>query len=766
MSPKLLLSIALCLLCLIAPMTYMPKGSWSELIILGLLTIIFFCASWSLYHSRTLAQGSRARRGQLPFDSLFTPALWGAWLGVIGTGLTVLPISMPLLSMIAPQTAHDWLEFKQSLDAIRQVSEGAELNYFSLSLSPGHSQHWFTIQLAWISVIYLAGLVRGLRRPLLFALASIGPLLASIALIHILGDSSLLYFYFQSADRAQLTGFITAVINPNHAASLLMLSAFVALGLAEEINQSVDKQPKDQKLSTLFYLCAIISSTALFFTSSRAAMAIHYSMLGLWLLRSYVSWINFRRLLLLCGLSFSILGPLCIVLLIQYQWWQDQAVVKGQSWLDSLNLIFQYFPWGVGREGFGEVFTHYQSLKTMNWISHPENQVIRGLAEAGLIGLLSILCYSWSWWKWWRLKSIQSHPIAFNLGLGVTGLALHQGYDFGIESLGVMIPCACAWGLMWGYQPPRDSSKAKKLSLKKRSSAWSKSVKQVTLLSILLIVSLLVLSFKQSPIRRVIKVYDERPNLSFLISEGLKHPLSAHIAVRLANSAQLSLDERLLWVKRSKSLAPIWSSPLIAEARLLHQLGFDQVAALNYRRVLAESPELRDFVFKDLLRSPLSYPYNEWLPKKDWYSFYKQYFVVDPQAAHQFLRSLDSESVSKDLNLRALYIRYLVPSCHKQDQKALLSLIPYYEQLLRKHGASQASLKSKTHCLLKQDLITYKKALVMCAVSEEKVIALNQSWAELYEPLKNQLCYEQYKKDLDSRAEKSFFSLRKILKNR
>ena len=766
MSPKLLLSIALCLLCLLAPMTYTPQGSWAELTILSVITFISVYTCGRLFHSRTLAQSSRARRSQFPLDSLFTPALWGAWLSVFGALIALIPIPMSLLSMISPQVAQDWLEFKDSLYGISQFSQGIELNYFPLSLSPAHSWHWLVLQFNWIILIYLAGLVRGFRRPLLFALASIGPLLALVACIHTLGDANLLYFKFQSADRAQLSGFITALINPNHAASLLMLSGFVSLGLAEETNQGSDKYSTDKKLSTLFHLSAILSSIALPFTSSRAAVLIYIIMLGVWYLRHQLSWFNFRRMLLACVTSLGILFPICVMFLARSGWWDEQDIIKGQSWVDSLLIMGKYFPWGSGRESFGEIFTHYQSVKTMNWISHPENQIIRTIVEAGFIGLLSMLYYVWSWWKWWKIESIQNHPLALSLGLGVTALTLHQGYDFGVESLGVMVPLACAWGLMWSYHSAQNIFGAKATKHKRRASAWKRSLKQTILMSLLLLVGLLIICFKGSPIRQVVKHYDESLNTGELINKSLSHPLSAHIAVRLAHSTNLSMNERLVWVKRSKRLAPQWSSPLILEARLLHQSGFDQMAALNYRSVLLRFPEQRDFIFQDLFRSSLAYPYEEWLPEKDWYSFYSQYRNINQEAASQFLRALDLKTVSQDLNLRALYIRYIIPSCHDQDQQAVRSLIPHYKMQLKEHELNEQLKKSKTHCLLKQELITYKTSQAMCTDQKRGNEPLIQSIQKLYQPLKKEICYKQSKKELDLRAEKSFFSLRKILKNR
>lgn len=781
MSPKLLLSIALSLLCLLAPTIYMPNGSWTELTLLSMITLLSMCVSGGLYYNRTLAQSSRARRAQLPFDSFFTPALWGAWLSVFGALISLLPVSSDLLALLSTQITHDWLEFKKNWEPINRLSAGSTLESFSVSLSPAHSWHWIVLQLNWIVLIYLSGLTRGLRRPLLFALAFMGPLLALIALIHAVGDANLLYFYIQSADRVQLSGFITALINPNHAASLLMLSGFVALGLAYEIdsNPLTVSEQKTKTLSQVFKLSCTLSSIALLFTSSRAAIGIYLAMLGLWLLRHKLSWENFRRLLVLSTVCLCILLPICTMLLAKQDWSSTQDMVKVQSWLDSLMLICRYFPWGTGRESFGEVFTHYQSFKTMNWVSHPENQIIRNIAEAGLIGVISMLCYGWAWWKWWKLESIQSHSLSLSLGLGVTAVILHQNYDFGIESLGVMIPVACAWGLMWSYQPSpsvfavgEGGTSTQKLRskreriYKKRASAWYKSLQQSVLISLLSLVALCALGFKSSPIRRVIKQYERSSDVAYLVTESLKHPLSAHFSTRLASSPSLSLEERLLWVKRSRRLAPTWSSPLVLEARSFHQAGFDDLAALNYRNLLLRFPEKRNLIFQDLMRFPLSYKYADCLPKEYWYSFYKQYKEVDHQAADQFLRSLSSKQVSLDLNVRALYIRYVVPSCSESDLELLSRLANEYRTQLKVYESDNFKSLDRKYCLIKQDLITYKAAAEICMEQKSSRLSKLQSRSMLYSSLEKESCYAKHQKELDARAEKSFFSLRKILKNR
>ena len=113
MSAKLLLSIVLGGLCLLAPMSYTPQGSWSEFAILLVITFSIISATWNIYTHRTLVQGSQARRGQLPFDSLWSPALWGAWVSILGIALSLLLVMtfivLPaLLEMFEPKGSVDY----------------------------------------------------------------------------------------------------------------------------------------------------------------------------------------------------------------------------------------------------------------------------------------------------------------------------------------------------------------------------------------------------------------------------------------------------------------------------------------------------------------------------------------------------------------------------------------------------------------------------------------------------------------------------------
>ncbi len=778
MSAKLFLSIVLGGLCLLAPMSYTPQGSWSEFAILLVITFSIISTTWNIYTHRTLVQGSQARRGQLPFDSLWSPALWGAWVSIFGVALSLIPFPLEIISLFAPKVAHHWEEFEQAAKPIMYLAKLEPSSHYTLSLSPAQSWHWLSFQFAWIALVYLSGLTRGFRRLLLVALVCIGPLLTITAAIHALGQTGLLYFYIQSSDRALLSGFITALINPNHAASLLMLSAFLALGLMQEASGSA----KSTKLFILCRLSLIISSLGVVFTSSRAAVIIYIMMLTLWFVRKRLSWVCFRQVLLFIVLGVSVFLPALMMALAHLQWWQAQEIVKAQSWLDSWLIIYNYFPWGIGREAFGEVFTQYQSLKTVNWISHPENIVICNLSEAGIFGVLSICFYVFSWWKWWRLPTISQHPLAMSLGLGVTAIALHQSFDFGSESLGVLIPLGCAWGLMWSYQP---NLRVKHINLKKeagyktkkRPSAWSKSFKQSLLLSILIGSGVLGGWIQSSPLRKLTKTYDQSSEIKLLIEQTDSHPLSAHLSVRIANSAELSFEERLLWVKRSKRLAPRWFSPLLMEARLHQQLGFEQMASLNYRRLLLEFPELRDRIFKDVFSSKSALSAPTWLPTKDMYSFFRQYKEVDAQRAQTFLTELSSEQVISDLNLRALYIRYVVSSCEATKQKALGALINEYEKLIslkakidRKPEATyHKSQKYKNECFLIHDLNVAKLSREICQYPLGSTLdkeSLPSSEKELYWPLKEAACFKEQQNELKVRARKSFFSLRKLLKNR
>lgn len=749
LTPKYLINILLSIICLLSPIIYVPYGGNAEFILFGYVIFVLLVSVFGLYQGRTLAQGMRERRGQLLLDSLNHPSLWGAWIGVVGVLISWIPMPIAYLDWLSKPSFEAWTQLKSLLDSA-EVTHSLT-NMFSISLSPAQSFHWCVLQLCWIALVYLAMIIRGQRKMLLWALIALAPAITVIGLFHSYFNISDIYNYFPTFDRVQLQGFVTPLVNPNHSASLLMLSGLVSLGIKEQLKADQHARHK-QLLCTLSFGFSILG---VMLTSSRAAWVIYAYTLSLWGLRNYLKWRRFRQLLFAGSACLFVLIPIIIVSLTYTSLSQTIDLTKGQIWIDSLGLISDSWPLGIGNEAFGEVFTRYQTFNRLGWVSHPENMFIQRLAEAGIIGLISMLIYGWTWVKWWQSESLQTHSVALSLGLGVTAVALHQQFDFGLDRLNVIIVLALAWGLMWSYQPSLLTRFTEDEFRRNRraKSRWTKCVLQITIFTLCLFSLTISLKLMNPPLRKVINEYELNQGQAALISAIEVHPLSAHLMVRIAT---FNLPNKGDWLHYTHQVAPRWGTPLIMQARELHRMEQDELAAVNYRQVLSSHPELRDLIFSDLFKSPLSISLGEWLPSQYLYSFYVQYRQLDIEKANQVLGEIDRALILSDSSLRSLYIRFLLPTCAHSTLNEVFNT----KQTTDGGSIQRNQENAFNQTLLKIDQITVIYGLKLCAKTHP-----TQSLESLYANLGLDDLPSSLENEVKRRQKLGLFSIGKVLKN-
>jgi hypothetical protein len=366
-------------------------------------------------------------------------------------------------------------------------------------------------------------------------------------------------------------------------------------------------------------------------------------------------------------------------------WWSSQDIhvqqpspdlVKGLTWYDSLQVWWQQPVWGIGRGAFGEAFTAHQHFFTSQWVSQPEHLIILNLTEGGVWGGVSLCVFTLIGWRWFTTPQLNAHPLALSMGLGLTGVVLHQGFDFGLESLGVSIPCAVVWGLMWSYKPShlasqnhakaRDATgrRSHQRERKKRDQRiwFSAQIGSGALLLVILIGMLVYQSphLLRSSINRLDQTITTKRELLDAVSV---HPISAHHALRMAQHDTYSPQIQSAWINQARRLAPQWSGPLLLQARSLAQREFDELAALYYMRVLSLDVRQRSVVFKDVALQPLSLPITDWLPTRYWLSYYKFLSTQDRQRALGFLLQLQSKHLSMHSDIRAVWLRQALHLC-------------------------------------------------------------------------------------------------------
>ena len=665
-----------------------------------------------------------------------------------GALLSLAPLPLSVLSELAPYIHDSWSKL---FDLIANSTElewmGGELakdtettqtsELVTLSLSSTHTWRWLVCQYCFILVTYCSVQVRGMRRPVFISLIGLGPLLTFLGIVHWWSGSTQVYGLVQSLDRARLEGFVTPLINPNHAASLMIMSGYIALGYYDHLKKlretSLRSNPIMSRSECLCLMSLILSGCGLYLSESRAALGIAAILFIPWVLRSRLQSLKLRRSIYLSALIIAVFIPFFMLLNADAMERSLQGELKARVWRDALMLIRDLAPWGGGRGSFGEVFTAFQSFKVSGWVSHAENALVEVLAEGGLIALLGLSVTIWMWVKWWRSQNLQTHSSALGLGFGVTAAGLHQQYDFGLDHLNVALPIAIGWGLMWSYQPggrcksgiERDDLQ-EKASRRKRGrrrlgyrSAWTGRLVELSIFTVSLSLTALYLQTLHSPLRGSVKRLEIERSKELTFSLLKEHPHSAHITLRSA--AFFRHTNQSDWVSYSKKLAPQWAGPLFSEARLFTSFGLNRQAALTYQSILRDYPERRDEVFNDLFKKDLTIPETEWLPLHVWYSYYIQARQKVPKRAIRFLESLPIEYVSQSLALRSLWIRYLFPLC----EDSILGLGPSsmmsslsQNHIWRENQPDSVAEADLPLILIDQEILLGAKAL--CAVTREQ----------------------------------------------
>lgn len=612
-------------LSLIAPLLLGGAPSWAQATLCALVAL----AALQLARARQRGKGAR-------LSSPLTLWLAGPLISLTGALISLIPLRW-LHPHLSPEGA---LTLNQLTDPLSAAKLNAPL-WGGLSLTPAETLSWVCLQAAFCLTAYLAYHLHPHRLRALTGIALTGSALTLYGLLHDTLGLRALYGIYESTDREALRGFFTPIINPNSAASLMLLSALTALGLAYTQRRA-------------WALCAALSLVGIWRCESRGALIAVSAALALlsYLHPPHLTALTERKARLL-----TLLGALTA--LTSAAWWAGvthTAQEGARSWLtptpyprfivwgDALPIAQERWLSGVGRGAFGEVFTRYQSFSHRQWISHIESHPLEQLIEGGALGLIGGALLPALAWITWRVRARgESHPTATALWIGVGAVGLHQCLDFGLNQAGLALPLAVAWGVMWSYltaqshQSQERSSSARSSSARPSSSQRAKRKRRATTALCLAAVALLALTaltLHTSPLHL-------RPTLSALTAThdpaaraqsarealGL-HPMSAHITQEVALGyatalglweptphlhrephlesgahgkdsseppqaearAEAQAEALYLWTQATKRRAPRFITPHLIEARGYAQEGLSDLATLSYLHAINLAP--------------------------------------------------------------------------------------------------------------------------------------------------------------------------------
>jgi len=274
---------------------------------------------------------------------------------------------------------------------------------------------------------------------------------------HILGISKL-YGTFAAAQRSLVAG---PFVNPNHTAEFLELCAFVCLACSFQRPTALNRI--GWLVGTL--LCAGGAAATL---SRGAVLGLSMGVLLFVFLgyfapeagaagrrRASLAWAGLFLGLVVLGAGALGAGQL----VDRFKTDAVSSDLRLQLWRQGLH-VFAAHPFGIGRGAFDRVFPIYRSIR----VSYPlrfafvENEPLQLLIDCGWFFLLliaaAIALAAWQIVRRGRRDKIEAALVA-----GLFAVLVHSTVDFGLETLGILLPFTAVLGMVLGrLRPPAEPS--------------------------------------------------------------------------------------------------------------------------------------------------------------------------------------------------------------------------------------------------------------------------------------------------------------------
>ena len=328
-----------------------------------------------------------------------------------------------------------------------------------LSLDPPSTRVHIGKAAAALVIFLLAyHLASGQRRRhlLLRAIGAAGIASVVIGLGHRIFGVDRIYGLLTSTHRTLLIG---PFVNSNHTAELLELTAFVCLAASFQRPDALNR------VGWLVGMGICIAGAAA--TLSRGAVAALGAGVLVFVLLRYIARDEAqhrRRIALAWGLFLTALGSLAAAaigvreLLRRFQPGALAGDLRFRLWRDSLHVLAAH-PMGIGRGAFDRVFPVYQTLKTSFVIrfSFVENHALQLLIDGGWVWF-ALLAAALGYVVWQIVRRGRRDKTEAALIAGLSAVAVHSVVDFGLETLGVLLPFMAVLATVLGRMRPADAA--------------------------------------------------------------------------------------------------------------------------------------------------------------------------------------------------------------------------------------------------------------------------------------------------------------------
>jgi tetratricopeptide (TPR) repeat protein len=553
--PWLATAILLGLLIIGAPLACGAVHRVAMLVVLGIATLLMLTTLWSMAHTRRNLPWAAALA--LPLFFLLTAAV------------QLIPLAGGFRGLIDPKGA--------ALLALAGLK-----NAQPLSLDPPETYRELAKAAAAVCVT-LASLALASGRRLRFvvsALVACGGIAAVVVgLGHRMVVEDAIYGHFHGGGGLLVGPFI----NANHNAEFLELAAFAALAFAYGRNSSDGRR--------LWQGIAAVLAAAAISTLSRGSLFALGSGALAWFLLAPRSdeGVPFHRsrfvgmllgFLLVAGITICLGGDRIIE---EFSGTVDENLSKLQVWWDALPMVLAH-PAGIGLGAFGRAYPMYQTLAWPGWVQFVENQPISILVETGFLGAAILLVLGGfvarRFWREARRDRVEASLVA-----GLVAVLAHNLVDFGLETMGVLLPFCALLGMAFGRQADVEAAPAS-------------ARKPVILAAAAVLSTIVAIGLLLAPATRdfdaLLKLPPTTASRGLAHAASLAHPTDYVYALAEArleprNTNGSTTPSRLRLLNRAMLLCPLCIGAHQEAARDLWQLGRRKQSLLEWKIVVARS---------------------------------------------------------------------------------------------------------------------------------------------------------------------------------
>jgi tetratricopeptide (TPR) repeat protein len=379
--------------------------------------------------------------------------------GVRGEPLRIgLPLVLPLLLLLVPvaQSIPMPLGLRSHLDPrgteLLRENEFVAGSAWPLSLDPtstrAHIGRAAAALAVFLAAFHLAA-SRHRRRLIVLAVAATGIAAVVIGLGHRIFGFTSLYGIVAAPGRTLLTG---PFVNSNHTSEFLELAAFACLACSFFHRTALNR---------IGWLvgAALCGAGALATISRGAVAALAGGVLVFGVLRygnteagpSARSRAGMVWGLLLVGFVLIGAGALGAHQLVErFRTSSIGGDIRFQLWRDGLGVLSAH-PMGIGRGAFERVFPIYRTVKTPYALrfSFLENEPLQWLVDSGWL-FFGCIVAAVALVVWYLVRHARRDRIEGALLGGLIAVLVHSVVDFGLETMGVMLPFMAVLGVVVG----------------------------------------------------------------------------------------------------------------------------------------------------------------------------------------------------------------------------------------------------------------------------------------------------------------------------